>query len=361
MLRTGLAAILLVLLIPTVVAANTSFWALRTVLDSETFSTTVGRTLDTPALERLVATALADVIVDRVGRASPAGGQRARLAPRPGRRGADPDRMSGRRSASGSSTRWTIPASSRSGTRSSPLSTARSSARPRDGRGSSPCAARTSCSTRPGSWIASRPRPIRASRRSVANVPSGLAGPIVIAQVAELEPIQDALRAHGGPGTAPAAGRGDGRADRRRGGPPADARARHRRAGDHGRRGRVAPRPVARRPVHRERARCAGRSPADRRCLRRVPAARSSCRRRCSSSSGCSWRSSRGSSRGASDDAPPGGCSARADRPTVRRRRGGRATRRCARRSSRSPGRPRCTSSRGRTGRPSAAVRGSAS
>jgi hypothetical protein len=69
MLRTGLAAILLVLLIPMVVAANTSFWALRTVLDSETFSTTVGRALDTPAVERLVADALADVIVDRVGRA----------------------------------------------------------------------------------------------------------------------------------------------------------------------------------------------------------------------------------------------------------------------------------------------------
>ncbi len=71
MLRTGLAAILLVLLIPAVVAANTSFWALRTVLDSQTFSTTVGRAMDTPAIERLMATSLADVIVERVDRAPP--------------------------------------------------------------------------------------------------------------------------------------------------------------------------------------------------------------------------------------------------------------------------------------------------
>jgi hypothetical protein len=69
MLRTGLAAILLVLLIPMVVAANTSWWALRTVLDPEAFSTTVGRALDTPELERLVASSLADGIVDRVDRA----------------------------------------------------------------------------------------------------------------------------------------------------------------------------------------------------------------------------------------------------------------------------------------------------
>ncbi len=69
MLRTGLAAILLVLLIPMVVAANTSFWAVRTVLDSGAFATTVGSVLDTPSLERLVATSLAEGIVDRVERA----------------------------------------------------------------------------------------------------------------------------------------------------------------------------------------------------------------------------------------------------------------------------------------------------
>ena len=69
MLRTGLAAILLVLLIPMVVAANTSFWALRTVLNSGTFSTTVGRALDTPAVERLMAASLADIIIERMDRA----------------------------------------------------------------------------------------------------------------------------------------------------------------------------------------------------------------------------------------------------------------------------------------------------
>lgn len=69
MLRTGLAASLLVLLIPVVVVANASTWALRTVLDSRTFSTTVGRVMETPSLERILAVALSDGIVDRVERA----------------------------------------------------------------------------------------------------------------------------------------------------------------------------------------------------------------------------------------------------------------------------------------------------
>ena len=68
MLRTGLATLLLVLLLPTVVAANVSTWGLRTVLDSATFSTTVGRALDAPTLERALAVTLADGIVDRVER-----------------------------------------------------------------------------------------------------------------------------------------------------------------------------------------------------------------------------------------------------------------------------------------------------
>ena len=69
MLRTGLATVLLVLLVPAVVAANASAWALRTVLDSAVFSTTVGRALDAPTLERSLALTLSDGIVDRVERA----------------------------------------------------------------------------------------------------------------------------------------------------------------------------------------------------------------------------------------------------------------------------------------------------
>lgn len=72
MLRTNLATILLVLLLPVLVAANTSTWALRTVLDSGTFSTTVGRALDAPAVERALAVTLADGIVDRIEPAPPA-------------------------------------------------------------------------------------------------------------------------------------------------------------------------------------------------------------------------------------------------------------------------------------------------
>ena len=69
MLRTGLAASLVVLLIPVVVAANASTWALRTVLDARTFSSTVGRVMDTPSVEVVLAGALSDGIIDRVGRA----------------------------------------------------------------------------------------------------------------------------------------------------------------------------------------------------------------------------------------------------------------------------------------------------
>jgi hypothetical protein len=90
MLRTGLATILLVLLLPVLVAANASTWALRTVLDSGTFSTTVGRALDAPTLERALAVTLADGIVDRIELAPPL--YVAELARRVGLgTGADPD------------------------------------------------------------------------------------------------------------------------------------------------------------------------------------------------------------------------------------------------------------------------------
>ena len=71
MLRTGLAAILLVVLLPVLVVANASTWALRAVLDDVAFTTTVTRVLDTPALERVVAVAIADEMVDRAAATAP--------------------------------------------------------------------------------------------------------------------------------------------------------------------------------------------------------------------------------------------------------------------------------------------------
>ncbi len=64
--RTLLAALLLVVLLPVLVITNASTWALRAVLDDQAFTTTVTRTLDSPALERAVAAAVADAIVDRL-------------------------------------------------------------------------------------------------------------------------------------------------------------------------------------------------------------------------------------------------------------------------------------------------------
>jgi hypothetical protein len=59
-----MAAILLVLLLPMVVIANASTWALRTVLDEHVFTATVGRILDTPALEREMAERATTTILD---------------------------------------------------------------------------------------------------------------------------------------------------------------------------------------------------------------------------------------------------------------------------------------------------------
>ena len=191
MLRTGLAAILLVLLIPTVVAANASFWALRTVLDSETFSTTVGRTLDTPELQRLVATSLADGIVDRVGRASPAAVNE--LASRLGlATGTDPDRV---RAALGERILDAMDDPGVEQVRDEVVAAVHGSiigvAEGKPGliavRGKDLVLDTTGLLDR----IAAAADPRVASL--VADVPTGLAGPIVIAQVAELEPIQDAL------------------------------------------------------------------------------------------------------------------------------------------------------------------------
>jgi hypothetical protein len=191
MLRTGLAAILLVLLIPTVVAANASLWALRTVLDSETFATTVGRTLDAPELQRLVATALADGIVDRAERASPLVAREltARLdLPA----GSDPDEV---RAELGVRLLDALDDPGVEAARDEVVAavhgTVIGAVEGRPGlvaiRGKDVVLDSTGLLDR----IAAAADPRVAAL--VANVPESLAGPIVIAQVAELEPIQDAL------------------------------------------------------------------------------------------------------------------------------------------------------------------------
>ncbi len=72
MFRTALAAVLLIVFLPAMVVANTSTWALRTVLDPDTFATTAERALEAPSLEALVATSAADGVVAALGKRSPA-------------------------------------------------------------------------------------------------------------------------------------------------------------------------------------------------------------------------------------------------------------------------------------------------
>lgn len=66
MIRTLLAAVLLVVLPPSLVVANASTWALRTVLDDEAFTTTVGRSLDAPSLERAIAARASQAVVSAI-------------------------------------------------------------------------------------------------------------------------------------------------------------------------------------------------------------------------------------------------------------------------------------------------------
>ena len=68
MTRTLLAAVLLVLLLPTLVIANASTWALRTVVDDVAFTTTVGRTLDTPSLREALAERATTAVVRAIAR-----------------------------------------------------------------------------------------------------------------------------------------------------------------------------------------------------------------------------------------------------------------------------------------------------
>ncbi len=64
MLRSMLAAVLALLLIPAAALASTAAWASRTVHDRETFTTTIERALDTPAAERALAARLSTALVD---------------------------------------------------------------------------------------------------------------------------------------------------------------------------------------------------------------------------------------------------------------------------------------------------------
>jgi hypothetical protein len=59
-MRTVLAALLLVLLLPTMVLANASYWAVRSVVDDTVFATTVGDVLDSPTLRATIAQRVSD-------------------------------------------------------------------------------------------------------------------------------------------------------------------------------------------------------------------------------------------------------------------------------------------------------------
>jgi hypothetical protein len=72
MLRSTLAAILLVVFVLALIIADTSTWAARTMLDRSAFSGTVERVLETPSLEQAVAAAIADATVTGLSRRAPA-------------------------------------------------------------------------------------------------------------------------------------------------------------------------------------------------------------------------------------------------------------------------------------------------
>lgn len=64
--RTLLATALLLVLLPVLIVANASTWATQTVLDGRTFTATVGRSLDAPAVERAMADAIAAAATARI-------------------------------------------------------------------------------------------------------------------------------------------------------------------------------------------------------------------------------------------------------------------------------------------------------
>lgn len=65
MIRTILAALLAVALVPGVILANASTWAQRTVLDEAVFASSVRDALDSPAIEAAIADAVAAALADR--------------------------------------------------------------------------------------------------------------------------------------------------------------------------------------------------------------------------------------------------------------------------------------------------------
>jgi hypothetical protein len=75
MLRSLLAALLVLLLIPTIAAANATTWAKRSVLDQQAFTEVVDRTLDSPEAEDALAEQLAPVLFNTLVDAD----ERARL------------------------------------------------------------------------------------------------------------------------------------------------------------------------------------------------------------------------------------------------------------------------------------------
>jgi hypothetical protein len=75
MLRSLLAALLVLLLIPTIAAANATTWAKRSVLDQHAFTEVVDRTLDSPEAEDALAEQLAPVLFNTLVDAD----ERARL------------------------------------------------------------------------------------------------------------------------------------------------------------------------------------------------------------------------------------------------------------------------------------------
>jgi hypothetical protein len=67
-IRTALAAVLLILLLPAAVIANASNWAARTVVDDGAFASTVGRVMDTPTLRTVIADRISDEVATYLSR-----------------------------------------------------------------------------------------------------------------------------------------------------------------------------------------------------------------------------------------------------------------------------------------------------
>jgi hypothetical protein len=65
-MRSFLAANLLILLLPGVVIANSSLWAMQTILDERAFTTVVGRALDSDAIRDRLAARATTIVLDKI-------------------------------------------------------------------------------------------------------------------------------------------------------------------------------------------------------------------------------------------------------------------------------------------------------